>query len=224
VVLIDPLDGSSNIDVNVSVGTIFSVYRRVTPVGSPVSIDDFLQKGTEQVAAGYIIYGTSTTLVYTTGDGVNGFTLNPAIGTFYLSHPNITFPEKGTIYSVNEGNYSHFPKGIKDYIKHCQEEKGNRPYTSRYIGSLVSDFHRNMIKGGIYLYPQSYTYSNGKLRLLYGCNPIAFIAEQAKGQASDGLRRILDIQPHTLHQRVPFICGSPSMVADVERFMRLNDN
>jgi fructose-1,6-bisphosphatase I len=224
VVLIDPLDGSSNIDVNVSVGTIFSVYRRVTPVGSPVSIDDFLQKGTEQVAAGYIIYGTSTMLVYTTGDGVNGFTLNPAIGTFYLSHPNITFPEKGTIYSVNEGNYSHFPKGIKDYIKYCQEEEGNRPYTSRYIGSLVSDFHRNMIKGGIYLYPQSYTYPNGKLRLLYECNPIAFIAEQAKGQASDGLRRILDIQPHTLHQRVPFICGSPSMVADVERFMRLNDN
>lgn len=224
VVLIDPLDGSSNIDVNVSVGTIFSVYRRVTPVGSPVSIDDFLQKGTEQVAAGYIIYGTSTMLVYTTGDGVNGFTLNPAIGTFYLSHSNITFPEKGTIYSVNEGNYSHFPKGIKDYIKYCQEEKGNRPYTSRYIGSLVSDFHRNMIKGGIYLYPQSYTYPNGKLRLLYECNPIAFIAEQAKGQASDGLRRILDIQPHTLHHRVPFICGSPSMVADVERFMRLNDN
>ena len=224
VVLIDPLDGSSNIDVNVSVGTIFSVYRRVTPVGSPVSIDDFLQKGTEQVAAGYIIYGTSTMLVYTTGDGVNGFTLNPAIGTFYLSHPNITFPEKGTIYSVNEGNYSHFPKGIKDYIKYCQEEKGNRPYSSRYIGSLVSDFHRNMIKGGIYLYPQSYTYPNGKLRLLYECNPIAFIAEQAKGQASDGLRRILDIKPHTLHQRVPFICGSPSMVADVERFMRLNDN
>ncbi len=224
VVLIDPLDGSSNIDVNVSVGTIFSIYRRVTPVGSPVNIDDFLQKGTEQVAAGYIIYGTSTMLVYTTGDGVNGFTLNPAIGTFYLSHPNITFPEKGTIYSVNEGNYSHFPKGIKDYIKYCQEEEGNRPYTSRYIGSLVSDFHRNMIKGGIYLYPQSYTFPEGKLRLLYECNPMAFIAEQAKGRASDGFGRILDIQPTTLHQRVPFICGSPSMVEDVERFMKLNDN
>ena len=224
VVLIDPLDGSSNIDVNVSVGTIFSIYRRVTPVGSPVNIDDFLQKGTEQVAAGYIIYGTSTMLVYTTGDGVNGFTLNPAIGTFYLSHPNITFPEKGTIYSVNEGNYSHFPKGIKDYIKYCQEEEGNRPYTSRYIGSLVSDFHRNMIQGGIYLYPQSYTFPEGKLRLLYECNPMAFIAEQAKGRASDGFGRILDIQPTTLHQRVPFICGSPSMVEDVERFMKLNDN
>ncbi len=224
VVLIDPLDGSSNIDVNVSVGTIFSIYRRVTPVGSPVNIDDFLQKGTEQVAAGYIIYGTSTMLVYTTGDGVNGFTLNPAIGTFYLSHPNITFPEKGTIYSVNEGNYSHFPKGIKDYIKYCQEEEDNRPYTSRYIGSLVSDFHRNMIKGGIYLYPQSYTFPEGKLRLLYECNPMAFIAEQAKGRASDGFGRILDIQPTTLHQRVPFICGSPSMVEDVERFMKLNDN
>ena len=166
VVLIDPLDGSSNIDVNVSVGTIFSIYRRVTPVGSPVNIDDFLQKGTEQVAAGYIIYGTSTMLVYTTGDGVNGFTLNPAIGTFYLSHPNITFPEKGTIYSVNEGNYSHFPKGIKDYIKYCQEEEGNRPYTSRYIGSLVSDFHRNMIKGGIYLYPQSYTFPEWEIATL----------------------------------------------------------
>ena len=141
-----------------------------------------------------------------------------------LSHPNITFPEKGTIYSVNEGNYSHFPKAIKDYIKHSQEEKGNRPYKSRYISSLVTDFHRNMIKGGIYLYTQSYTYPNGKLRILYQCNPIAFIAEQVKGQASDGLRRILDIQPHALHQRVPFIFGSPSMVADVERFMRLTDN
>ena len=147
VVLIDPLDGSSNIDVNVSVGTIFSIYRRVTPIGSPVSLDDFLQKGDEQVAAGYIIYGTSTMLVYTTGHGVNGFTLNPAIGTFYLSHPDMTFPNKGQIYSVNEGNYVHFPQGIKDYIKYCQQQEDDRPYTSRYIGSLVSDFHRNMIKG-----------------------------------------------------------------------------
>ena len=219
IVLIDPLDGSSNIDVNVSVGTIFSIYRRVTPVGSPVALDDFLQKGTQQVAAGYIIYGTSTMLVYTTGHGVNGFTLNPAIGTFYLSHPNMRFSKTGRIYSVNEGNYSHFPQGIKDYIKYCQMEEGDRPYTSRYIGSLVSDFHRNIIKGGIYLYPQSSTYPEGKLRLLYECNPMAFLAEQAFGKATDGCRRILEIKPKTLHQRIPFICGSASMVDDVERFM-----
>ena len=166
VVLIDPLDGSSNIDVNVSVGTIFSIYRRTTPLGTPVQLEDFLQKGSKQVAAGYIIYGTSTMLVYTTGDGVNGFTLNPAIGTFYLSHPQIKFPKEGTIYSVNEGNYIHFPQGIKNYIKYCQMEEDNRPYTSRYIGSLVSDFHRNMIKGGIYLYPTSSKNPRGKLILL----------------------------------------------------------
>jgi fructose-1,6-bisphosphatase I len=219
VVLIDPLDGSSNIDVNVSVGTIFSIYRRVTPVGTPVVLEDFLQKGKEQVAAGYIIYGTSTMLVYTTGHGVNGFTLNPAIGTFYLSHPNMTFPKSGKIYSVNEGNYIHFPQGIKDYIKYCQQEEDDRPYTSRYIGSLVSDFHRNMIKGGIYLYPQSASYPSGKLRLLYECNPMAFLAEQANGKASDGFQRIMEVQPTTLHQRSPFICGSPMMVDDVEAFL-----
>ena len=220
VVLIDPLDGSSNIDVNVSVGTIFSIYRRVTPVGTPVTIEDFLQKGNHQVAAGYIIYGTSTMLVYTTGHGVNGFTLNPAIGSFYLSHPDMKFPEDGRIYSVNEGNYIHFPKGIKDYIKYCQMEEGDRPYTSRYIGSLVSDFHRNMIKGGIYMYPKSSKASNGKLRLLYECNPMAFLAEQANGKASDGFNRILDIQPTELHQRVPFICGSKNMVEKAEEFMQ----
>jgi len=220
VVLMDPLDGSSNIDVNVSVGTIFSIYRRVTAVGTPVLEEDFLQKGSEQVAAGYIIYGTSTMLVYTTGDGVNGFTLNPAIGTFYLSHPQMQFPKQGTIYSVNEGNYIHFPQGIKNYIKYCQMEEEDRPYTSRYIGSLVSDFHRNMIKGGIYLYPPSSKNPNGKLRLLYECNPMAFIAEQASGKASDGIQRILDIQPTELHQRVPFVCGSSTMVDKVEDFMR----
>jgi fructose-1,6-bisphosphatase I len=219
VVLIDPLDGSSNIDVNVSVGTIFSVYRRVTPVGTPVTIDDFLQKGEEQVAAGYVIYGTSTMLVYTTGDGVNGFTLNPAIGTFYLSHPDMKFPEKGKIYSVNEGNYIHFPQGIKDYIKYCQKEEEDRPYTSRYIGSLVSDFHRNMIKGGIYMYPESSRYPTGKLRLLYECNPMAFLAEQANAKASDGFKRIMEIAPTELHQRVPFICGSRKMVEKAEEFM-----
>ncbi len=220
VVLIDPLDGSSNIDVNVSVGTIFSVYRRVTPVGTPVQLEDFLQKGNQQVAAGYVIYGTSTMLVYTTGDGVNGFTLNPAIGSYYLSHPNMQFPEDGKIYSVNEGNYIHFPQGVKDYIKYCQEEEGNRPYTSRYIGSLVSDFHRNMIKGGIYMYPKSSKNSNGKLRLLYECNPMAFLAEQANGKASDGFTRIMDIEPTELHQRVPFFCGSKNMVEKAEEFMR----
>ena len=219
IVLIDPLDGSSNIDVNVSVGTIFSVYRRVTPVGTPVQFEDFLQKGSQQVAAGYIVYGTSTMLVYTTGDGVNGFTLNPAIGSYYLSHPNIKFPENGTIYYVNEGNYIHFPQGIKNYIKYCQKEEGNRPYTSRYIGSLVSDFHRNMIKGGIYMYPKSSKSSNGKLRLLYECNPMAFLAEQANGKASDGFKRIMDIEPTELHQRVPFICGSKNMVNKAEEFM-----
>lgn len=220
VVLIDPLDGSSNIDVNVSVGTIFSIYRRVTPEGKPVTIEDFLQPGNKQVAAGYIIYGTSTMIVYTTGHGVNGFTLNPAIGTYYLSHPNIQFPETGNIYSVNEGNYVHFPQGVKDYIKYCQKEEGDRPYTSRYIGSLVSDFHRNMIKGGIYIYPNTSKDPEGKLRLLYECNPMAFIAEQAGAKASDGYNRIMDIQPVKLHQRVPFFCGSIKMVEKAENFMR----
>ena len=219
VVLIDPLDGSSNIDVNVSVGTIFSIYRRATPVGTPVTMEDFLQAGNKQVAAGYIIYGTSTMIVYSTGHGVNGFTLNPAIGTYYLSHPNMQFPKEGSIYSVNEGNYVHFPQGIKDYIKYCQKEEGNRPYTSRYIGSLVSDFHRNMIKGGIYLYPNTAKNPDGKLRLLYECNPMAFLAEQAGGKASDGFTRILDIEPTELHQRVPFICGSTNMVEKAEQYM-----
>jgi len=220
VVLMDPLDGSSNIDVNVSVGTIFSIYRRVTPTGTPVLLEDFLQPGNLQIAAGYVIYGTSTMLVYTTGHGVNGFTLNPALGTYYLSHPNIQFPEIGKIYSVNEGNYIHFPQGIKNYIKYCQEEKEDRPYTSRYIGSLVSDIHRNMIKGGVYMYPSSSKLPNGKLRLLYECNPIAFIVEQAGGLASDGFQRILDIKPSELHQRIPFICGSKKMVEKVEEFMK----
>ena len=219
VVLIDPLDGSSNIDVNVSVGTIFSIYRRVTPVGTPVQEIDFLQPGSQQVAAGYVVYGTSTMLVYTSGHGVNGFTLNPAIGSFILSHPNMTFTKNGKIYSINEGNYVHFPKGVKNYLKYCQEEKENRPYTSRYIGSLVSDFHRNMIKGGIYLYPTSSIGPKGKLRLLYECNPMAFLAEQAKGKATDGYRRILDIKPTELHQRVPFFCGSMNMVEKAEEFM-----
>jgi len=220
VVLMDPLDGSSNIDVNVSVGTIFSVYRRISPMGTPVIMDDFLQPGINQVAAGYILYGTSTIMIYTTGKGVNGFTLNPAIGSFYLSHPDMKSPEDGSIYSINEGNYIHFPQGVKDYIKYCQEEKENRPYTSRYIGSLVSDCYRNMIRGGIYLYPPTSKAPKGKLRLLYECNPIAFVTEQAGGEASDGKNRILEIQPTELHQRVPFYCGSKSMVKKVEEFIQ----
>jgi fructose-1,6-bisphosphatase I len=219
VVLMDPLDGSSNIDVNVSVGTIFSVYRRITPVGTPVTLEDFLQPGINQVAAGYVIYGTSTMLVYTTGNGVNGFTLNPAIGTFYLSHPKMKFPMDGSIYSVNEGNYVHFPQGVKDYLKYCQLEEENRPYTSRYIGSLASDIHRNMIKGGVYLYPTSSKAPKGKLRLLYECNPMAFIVEQAGGKASDGFCRIMEITTTALHERAPFFCGSYNMVEKIEEFM-----
>ena len=220
IVLTDPLDGSSNIDVNVSVGTIFSIYRRVTPVGTPVTLEDFLQPGSAQVAAGYVVYGSSTMLVYTTGNGVNGFTLDPSLGSYYLSNPNMRFPEDGKIYSINEGNYIKFPQGVKDYIKYCQREEENRPYTSRYIGSLVADFHRNMIKGGIYIYPSTSQSPRGKLRLLYECNPMAFLTEQAGGKASDGFRRILDIEPTELHQRTPFFCGSRKMVEKVEEFMR----
>ena len=219
VVLIDPLDGSSNVDVNVSVGTIFSIYRRVTPAGTPVKMEDFLQKGVNQVAAGYVIYGSSTMLVYTTGNGVNGFTLDPSVGTYFLSHPNMTYPKTGKIYSVNEGNYAKFPQGVKEYIKYCQEEEGNRPYTSRYIGSLVAYFHRNMIKCGIYIYPSYAHAPNGKLRLLYECNPMAFLAEQAGAKATNGFQRILEIEPTSLHQRVPFFCGSVEMVEKAEEFM-----
>ncbi len=222
VVLIDPLDGSSNIDVNVSVGTIFSIYRRVTEPGTPVELKDFLQKGTQQVAAGYVVYGSSTMIVFTTGNGVNGFTLDPGLGTYYLSHPNMKFPEEGKIYSINEGNYIKFPQGVKNYLKYCQMMEGDRPYTSRYIGSLVSDFHRNMIKGGIYIYPSYANAPNGKLRLLYECNPMAFITEQAGGIASDGFNRIMEIEPSELHQRVPFFCGSKKMVEKAEEFMRMD--
>jgi len=221
VILMDPLDGSSNIDVNVSIGTIFSIYRRVSPVGEKARIDDFLQPGTEQIAAGYVIYGSSTMLVYTTGNGVNGFTLDPSLGTYCLSHPDMQFPEDGKIYSINEGNYIKFPEGVKQYIKYCQvrDEETNRPYTSRYIGSLVADFHRNMIKGGIYIYPTTESAPNGKLRLLYENNPLAFLAEQAGGVATDGYRRILTIKPDDLHQRTPLFIGSKIMVAKAMEFM-----
>ncbi|MCK0148343.1 class 1 fructose-bisphosphatase [Arenibacter sp. F26102] len=223
VVLIDPLDGSSNIDVNVSVGTIFSIYRRISPVGKPVEMSDFLQPGKNQVAAGYIMYGTSTILVYSTGRGVNGFTLNPALRTFYHSHPNMQFPETGSIYSVNEGNYIHFSKGVKKYIKYCQMEGGDRPYASRYIGSLVSDFHRNLIKGGIYMYPRIGPEQKGKLRLTYECNPIAFLTEQANGIATTGAERILDVQPTELHQREAIFCGSRKMVEQLMEFIATED-
>ncbi|GAA5645722.1 MULTISPECIES: class 1 fructose-bisphosphatase [Vibrio] len=221
VVLMDPLDGSSNIDVNVSVGTIFSIYRRVSPVGTPPTEEDFLQPGHKQVAAGYVIYGSSTMLVYTTGNGVNGFTYDPSLGTFLLSHENMMIPQDGKIYSINEGNYIRFPMGVKKYIKYCQENvpEDGRPYTSRYIGSLVADFHRNLLKGGIYLYPSTQSHPNGKLRLLYECNPMAYLIEQAGGTASDGKMRILDIKPTELHQRVPFFVGSKNMVSKVEEFL-----
>ena len=222
VVLMDPLDGSSNIDVNVSIGTIFSIYRRVTPVGGPLELRDFLQKGDQQVAAGYVIYGSSTMLVYTTGNGVNGFTLDPSLGTFYLSHPNMQFPKSGKIYSINEGNYPHFSDGMKKYIAHCKElhPESKRPYSARYIGSLVADFHRNMLKGGIFMYPGTDNAPTGKLRLLYECNPFAMIAEQAGGKATDGRKRILDIEPTSLHQRVPYFTGSENMVDLVVDFLK----
>ena len=222
VILTDPLDGSSNIDVNVAVGTIFSIYRRVSPIGTPVTLEDFMQPGNRQVAAGYIVYGSSTMLVYTTGNGVNGFTYDPSLGVFCLSHENIKIPQTGKIYSINEGQYLKFPMGVKKYLKYCQEEdkETQRPYTSRYIGSLVSDFHRNMLKGGIYIYPSATNYPNGKLRLLYEGNPMAFLAEQAGGVASDGYNRILDIKPTTLHQRVPLFIGSKEMVKKAEQLMR----
>lgn len=222
IIVMDPLDGSSNIDVNVSIGTIFSIYRRISPVGEKAVLEDFLQPGTKQIAAGYVIYGSSTMLVYTTGNGVNGFTLDPSLGTYCLSHPNMKFPEYGNIYSINEGNYIKFPDGVKKYIKYCQvrDEETNRPYTSRYIGSLVADFHRNMIKGGIYIYPTTESAPDGKLRLLYENNPLAFIAEQAGALATDGYRRILEIQPTSLHQRTPLFIGSKLMVEKAMEFMK----
>lgn len=221
VVLMDPLDGSSNIDVNVSVGTIFSIYRRISPIGTPPTEEDFLQPGSQQVAAGYIIYGSSTMLVYSTGNGVHGFTYDPSLGVFCLSHEDMKIPQDGNIYSINEGNYIRFPEGIKQYLKYCQEicPEENRPYTSRYIGSLVADFHRNLLKGGIYLYPSTQAYPNGKLRLLYECNPMAMLIEEAGGKATDGEMRILDLKPTELHQRVPFFVGSTNMVDKVQDFL-----
>lgn len=219
VVLMDPLDGSSNIDVNVSVGTIFSIYRRVSEIGTPVTQEDFLQKGNAQVAAGYVIYGSSTMLVYTTGNGVNGFTLDPALGTFFLSHPDMKIAKDGMIYSVNEGNFKQFDHGVKEYIHYCKDDSSKNSYSGRYIGSLVADVHRNILKGGIYMYPGTISKPNGKLRLLYECNPFAMIIEQAGGKATDGKQRILDIEPTELHQRVPFFCGSKNMIEKLESYL-----
>jgi fructose-1,6-bisphosphatase I len=220
IVAIDPLDGSSNIDVNVSVGTIFSIYRRKSVEGK-ATLADVLQKGTEQVAAGYVIYGSSTMLVYTTGKGVNGFTLDPSIGEFCLSHPEIRMPKDGYTYSINEGYYTHMPLGVKKYIKYCQveDEATSRPYTSRYTGSMIADIHRNLIKGGIFLYPTTAQYPGGKLRLVYECNPMAFIVEQAGGLASTGYERILDLDVNELHQRSSIFIGSENMVKRAEDFM-----
>jgi fructose-1,6-bisphosphatase I len=214
VALFDPLDGSSNIDVNVSIGTIFSIYRRVSPQGSKATLEDMLQPGTQQVAAGYVLYGSSTLLVYTTGNGVNGFTLDPSIGEYFLSHPDMKMPENGRLYAVNEGNLNDFDPQLRAYLAYCQsnDNQTGKPYSGRYIGSLVADFHRNLIKGGIYIYPTVPSAPKGRLRLLYECNPLAFIAEQAGGLATNGKDRILEIQPTALHQRVGFYIGSKLMV------------
>ena len=222
VVLFDPLDGSSNIDVNVSIGTIFSIYRRISPVGTRASLEDMLQCGTEQVAAGYVLYGSSTMLVYTTGKGVNGFTLDPSIGEYCLSHPNMIMPKNGRLYAMNEGNINECEEGLKHYISYCQsrENQTGMPYSGRYIGSLVADFHRNLIKGGIYIYPDVLSAPEGKLRLLYECNPLAFIAEQAGGLATTGRHRILEIQPSRLHQRVPYFVGSKDMVEKAMSYLK----
>lgn len=224
VVLFDPLDGSSNIDVNVSIGTIFSIYRIPDDHVGRVSIESALQCGRRQVAAGYIVYGSSTMLVYTTGNGVNGFTLDPSIGEFLLSHPDIRTPERGRMYSVNEGNYNSWDRGLKEYIKWMQQEAPDdsppRPYTTRYIGSFVADFHRNLMKGGVYIYPANARNPQGKLRLMYEANPMAFIVEQAGGRAETGDGPILDVEPEALHDRTPVYIGSRAMVDDACAFLR----
>lgn len=222
VCLFDPLDGSSNIDVNVAIGTIFSVFPRVTLRGTPVTVADFLQQGIKQIAAGYVIYGSSTILVYATRRGVNGFTLDPSIGEFTLSHPDIQCPPAGKIYSVNHGNYFQYQQTVQQYITACQQknETTKGPYTQRYIGSMVSDIHRNLIKGGIFMYPAITNRPAGKLRLMYECNPFAFIAEIAGGKATDGTQRILEIQPTAIHERTPFFVGSKLMMEELESYLK----
>ena len=221
VLLFDPLDGSSNIDVNISIGTIFSIYKRVSPPGKPGTVNDVLQKGMHQIAAGYVVYGSSTILVYSTGHGVHGFTLDPSFGEFLLSHQNIRIPKKSKIYSINEGNYKYWHPGLKKYIKYLQEEDipTERPYSSRYVGSMVADIHRSLLYGGIFMYPADSRNSMGKLRLMYECNPMAYIIEAAGGRASNGKQRILELKPSSLHERNPVFIGSEYDVKMVEEFM-----
>ena len=218
--LFDPLDGSSNIDVNVSVGTIFSIYKLKGDDPGKANINDCLQHGYEQVAAGYVIYGSSVVMVYTTGHGVHGFTYDPTIGEFLLSHENIITPKSGKYYSINEGSYAQFNEGTKKYLDYIKEEDPatNRPYSTRYIGSLVADFHRNLLTGGVFIYPPTTKHASGKLRLMYEANPLAFICEQAGGRATNGRDRILDIQPLALHQRTPLYIGSTDDVLVAEEF------
>jgi len=224
VVIFDPLDGSSNIDANVSIGTIFSIYKRVSPAGKPSELRDVLQPGYKQIGAGYVIYGSSTMFVYTTGNGVHGFTYDPSCGEFLLSHPNMKTPDRGSLYSINEGNWVSFSEGIKSYISWLKEtdKPTGRPYSSRYIGSLVADFHRNLLYGGIYIYPGTEKSPQGKLRLLYECNPLAMIIEQAGGKATNGTRRILDLVPKELHERSPLFIGSPENVDKAMEFLNHN--
>lgn len=211
VVAIDPLDGSSNIDVNVSIGTIFSIYRRVTPIGTDPTLDDFLQGGRRQVAAGYILYGSSTIMVYTTGHSVNGFTYDASLGEYILSHPDIHSPANGQIYSCNDGHVEGYETGVQAYLDGCRKKQ----FKARYIGSLVADFHRNLLKGGIYLYPPTRKAPDGKLRLLYEAFPLAFLAEKAGCLATSGHKAILDIKPTHLHQRTPLYIGAPTMVENL---------
>lgn len=228
IVCMDPLDGSSNIDVNVSIGTIFSIYRRLSPRGTEAQLSDFLQKGVNQCGAGYVIYGSSTMLVYTTGRGVFGFTLDPSIGEFCLSQVNIRTPEDGIYYSTNEGYLRQYSTGVCNFISRCQgrnpEGGEEKALKGRYIGSLVADFHRNLLKGGIYMYPQTEASPSGKLRLLYECNPIAMLAEQAGGMAVDGHRRILEIEPKDVHERTPFYVGSKPLVHEVMHYIKQYDS
>lgn len=221
IVYLDPLDGSSNIDVNVSIGSIFSIYMREPRYDKTLVEGDALQPGVRQVAGGYVLYGSSTIMVYTTGMGVSAFTLDPSLGEFILSDDDFAMPEHGTIYSINEGSYNSWSEGLKQFIKYCQKEdtETGRPYKARYIGSMVADIHRTLIKGGIFIYPSSKNYPSGKLRLMYECNPLSFILEQAGGVATDGNRRIMEIQPESIHERTPIYMGSKTNVEKAKEFL-----
>jgi fructose-1,6-bisphosphatase I len=222
IVYMDPLDGSSNIDVNVSVGSIFSIYLNENKGRHSLRVQDAVQPGVKQLTAGYILFGSSTIMVYTTGIGVSMFTLDPSIGEFMLGSENITIPDHGMIYSVNEGNYKSWPEGLKKYVKHCQEEQPNegRPYKARYIGSMVADVHRTLLKGGIFMYPDSNQYPSGKLRLMYECNPLSMVIEQAGGMAINGARRIMEITPGAIHQRTPIYIGSQKNVMKAKALLK----